>query len=293
MSKHNFFTCKHPILCLAMNTVSDLNLAIAVWQAGGFPSNALTMYFEPDGSINFKRLYEELDYFQNITGGNNIVFSVQEDKLAVPGVIDIYKRVSHCELLGRPVPKNIRYKNIEKIKSFGCKVIWKTVSFDQDVELYDGVIFKSKHAAGRIDNSALELDESLQKYLELFPDKHFIPSGGINSKQDVSHLLELGASAVGLGTLFAFAQESNVSYETKLRIVNSSSKDITQISSTHFPQNGIVFSDFKDNDDHNHTPSLLAGSKSPNQGHILISSKSVDQINGIKSVEQIIKELIT
>ena len=291
MSKHDFFTCKHPILCLAMNTVSDLNLAIAVWRAGGFPSNILTMYFERDGSINFKRLHEELDYFQNITGGNNIVFSVQEDKLAVPGVIDIFKRVSHCELLGRSLLKNTRYKNIEKIKSFGCKVIWKTVSFDQDVELYDGVIFKSKHAAGRVNNSSLELDESLQKYLELFPDKYFIPSGGINSKEDVRHLLELGASAVGLGTLFAFAQESNVSYETKLRIVNSSSKDITQISSIHYPQNGIVFSDFKDNDELNHTPSLLAGNRSPNEGHILISSKSVDQINSIKSVEEVIKEL--
>jgi hypothetical protein len=276
-----------------MNTVSDINLAIAVWRAGGFPSNVVNMYLEQDGSINFQRLHEELDYFQNVTGSNNIVFSVQEDMLAIPGVIDIYERVSHCEILGRSLSKDMRYKNIEKIKSFGCKVILKTPSFYKDVELYDGVIFKGKHAAGKVDNSSLELDELLQKYLELFPDKHFIPSGGINSKDEVDHLLELGASVVGIGSLFAFAEESKVSYETKLKIVSSSSKDITQISSTYYPQNGIVFSDFKDDDNNNHIPSLLAGTKSPNEGHILISSKSVDQISTIKSAEQIIKELTT
>ena len=293
MHCNDFFGSKFPIVCLPMNGVSNLALAVAVSNAGGFPSLALQMYVDQQNQFDLNRVFQDLEQFAETTKSTNLLFSVREDCLAIPQVLEIFKKVTHCELLGRPnLPYSQRIQNIDKIKSYGCRVLLKTQSFVSDLSIFDGVIFKSSDGAGRIDPTADSLETTLKKYRDLHPKKAIVPSGGISNSQQVKTLLDNGADAVGIGTLFALSEESCVSKETKLKLVSSSSQDIEHLPTNSSMLNAVIFSKVNDNDLHNHTPSLLLGIKSPNWGHIPMG-KGLDQVNSILPVKVIIENLMS
>ena len=102
MHCNDFFGSKFPIVCLPMNGVSNLALAVAVSNAGGFPSLALQMYVDQQNQFDLNRVFQDLEQFAETTKSTNLLFSVREDCLAIPQVLEIFKKVTHCELLGRP-----------------------------------------------------------------------------------------------------------------------------------------------------------------------------------------------
>jgi hypothetical protein len=80
--------------------------------------------------------------------------------------------------------------------------------------------------------------------------------------------------------------------ETKQKIVEAKSFDITTLSSDNLPQNSLKFTNWTETDDSNNTESLKAGIKNPTVGHIFVG-KSIDYVNEIKSVNNIVQSLIS
>jgi NAD(P)H-dependent flavin oxidoreductase YrpB (nitropropane dioxygenase family) len=272
-----------------MNGVSDLKLALSVFKAGAFPSLSLSSY-RNNGKINYNLLVNDLSLFQKISKGKNLLFSVPEDNLNSHDVLEALKMVSHCELLHRAeITTTQRKNNFEKIKNLGCKVLLKSTSYLDNLDFYDGLIFKSSKAAGRIGNTTDSLDVMLIDYKQKFPEKCLIPSGGIHSKSQILQLMEIGACAVGIGTLFAFSKESKVSEEAKLKVVSSFSKDVKEMVGKYNKQNALILSHVE-SEEMNHTESLYTGLNSGSQGHILAGT-AIDYIYSIKSVKEIINDL--
>ena len=152
----------------------------------------------------------------------------------------------------------------------------------------DVLILKGNEGAGRFLEDSHSLKELFAYMTNAFPSLSIIPSGGIKTAEDVEYYIDKNACAVGIGSLFAYSAESCVSKNTKNVIVESSWNDITRVKNKN--QNGIVFEEIA-SDDENNTMSLKLGIKNPKNGHVFVG-KSIDKIDSIKPVEEIVDELI-
>jgi NAD(P)H-dependent flavin oxidoreductase YrpB (nitropropane dioxygenase family) len=150
----------------------------------------------------------------------------------------------------------------------------------------DFLVLKGNEAAGTI-STELTLKESFKIMRDRFPSLDIIPTGGITCSEDIKYYIDKGASAVGIGSLFACSIESRISDMTKLKIVSSSKDDLSMIKNKN--QQGILFKEIETDNDNN-TNSLKLGIKGTQIGHIFMG-KSVDSINDIKSVKEIVERL--
>ncbi len=76
MTAHTeFFGSRHPILCAAMNQVSDAALAIAVHNAGAFPSLSIPNYIR-NGAFDMDAYERELRTYKEATGSDNLLLSI-------------------------------------------------------------------------------------------------------------------------------------------------------------------------------------------------------------------------
>jgi NAD(P)H-dependent flavin oxidoreductase YrpB (nitropropane dioxygenase family) len=294
MSVKNFFPTCLPIVCVSMRGISDVNFALVAAQSNVVSSIATNNYIDENtDTINISLLEDELVIFKKYFNDKNIIITIQEHRLEQNGIIDlIIKYATHCEILSRNISNLIRKNNFDRLTSAGIKLIGKAVNFSDNFDLYDGIIFKGKNAAGRIDTSNNDnLEDIVKKFVDMYPNKAIIPCGGIGNKQQIENLLKLGATAVGIGTLFAFSSESIISTETKEKIINSKEKDISLIDSNNLKQNAIVFSEWKGENDGNNTQSLKAGILNSSHGHIFVGS-AINNINSIKPFQTIVNELI-
>ena len=289
------FTSIYPIVCVSMNQVSDLNLALAVAKAGAVPSININIYRE-NNVINYAKANSDLDAFSSEIGNLNLIYAIKPYDLLDSNCVALLKRVSHCELVF--IPEENAYSIIRDLKNYGCKFLVKMVGYPNDIkesfvkELYDGVILKGPDTAGRTNVKIESIEMMLIKYKQLLPDHFLIPCGGIGTASRVKLMMTFGAGAVGIGTLFAASAESSVSMETKQKIVEAKSFDITTLSSDNLPQNSLKFTNWTETDDSNNTESLKAGIKNPTVGHIFVG-KSIDYVNEIKSVNNIVQSLIS
>lgn len=307
MSK--LFNTPYPIFCAAMNKVSDATLASAVWNAGCMPSLSLLNYII-DRKLNYDIMQDEVDKFKDLSPNGEFVLSVNSSSFTNDTFFNwaVHNNLTHIEV----IPDSLKLKGIEfeeeteqffsklqkhsvRYKLKNIKLIFKSLTrfliFELEKKfkgLFDAYILKGADGAGtvvdRLDNNTLLQDQ--KDILNKYPDCILITTGGVTCASDVKTYISQGASYIGIGTLFAVSKECKISNDTKQTILG---KSVERFKDTN--QNAIIFSKGIEEFDNNHTNSLTKGIQSPNEGHVFVG-KAIETITEIKSVKQIVSELV-
>ena len=304
------FQSKYPIMLAAMNKVSDLNLAVAASKSGIFPSISGFNYY-PGGQLKPSFLKKDLIKFNDLTGTNNLVLSIElRDLLREEVLEEIFssKMVSHVEIIdeskyiSKAINNNDNLKiekfldSISVLKSYDVNPLFKILAPAHWVHLPDsitniflGSVLKAHDASGSV---SLEKRQPLIKEFiflkNLSPNAVFIPTGGISTREQVASFINIGAEMIGIGAYFVTAEECSISKDVKNKIIQSSSSDINRFEDTN--HNALIFSKFI-KDDINHTKSLITGIQNPNSGHIYMS-RSIDNIKEIKPLKDLVEDLV-
>ena len=311
MTTHKeFFGCRYPIVAVAMNQVSDIDLAIAVAQAGGFPSISIFNY-ELKGTYNWKQIDTDLQRYKSVMNNCNLIFSIENNLLlntiSHKAIVDLVKkhRISHIQL----IPNIIRYDCKQEIKhcysilqDLGTKLIIKSISFPDHCDWFswadgrrtvDAVELKGPEGAGRVTNKNITLEQLIIECQTKFPNIPIIASGGIGTNDDVKRLLNLGVMAVGAGTIFAASTESPVSVKAKQKLIDATAQSLSKIDTffDHDNQNALKFGNFDQPDSFNNTKSLKSGVQNGENGHIF-AGHAINCIDEILPVDTIIQRLI-
>jgi len=306
----NFFGCRYPIVAVAMNQVSNVDLAIAVTRAGGFASISVFNYYVAKGVIGWDLVQSELQRYQDAIGNCNFIFSfdtgfIQGPRSQIVELISKFK-ISHVEIIGVDIDQqdSATLANIHHWLSYlqdnGTKIILKTVDYPHDARAWafwdngqrcvDAIGLKGPAAAGRVMETDLTLEQLVQQAVNDFPTIPVISVGGIGTKEDVQRLMDLGVMAVGAGTIFAVSKESPVSQEAKLKMISANSSQLSKLNTDNLKQNALKFSEFNQPDNTNNTLSLRAGIKTGTQGHIF-AGRAINDITEILPVNIIIESL--
>lgn len=289
--KRIVFNTKYPIVCVPMNQVSDIDLAIAVQKAGGVPSLSLFNFFK-NNQFDFESYKNELIRYKKATDSDILLLSVGGPLLLNKQIIDLYCELGfkHIELYHWLRTERLWPHIMERVKELRDKnvnIIYKMSTGQlKEFESYENIILKGPDGAGRIVEDAMSLDDGF-KYCKTNCKANLIPSGGIYSRQQVKDYLDNGAVAIGIGSLFAVSKESSISNDVKIKIINSTQNDLSL--NGPLKHRGLL-ANLSDNDDINLTESLRRGIDDPNNGVIYIG-KVIDYINDVLTVEQIIKNL--
>jgi NAD(P)H-dependent flavin oxidoreductase YrpB (nitropropane dioxygenase family) len=289
----NFFSCKYPIIAAPMNQVSDIKLAIACFEAGILPSLSIYSFVNKFGMSNHSEVDYQIKTFQDHTGSSNILLSLSKLDLLTESFFKIVEKnqIKFLELIAIDTSpftgyqENL-YSNYKNLNVFAFSK--RTNSSFEKLNFAKGVIFKGKDGAGRSEENLDPINE-IFKIQRNHPDLKIIMSGGIGCLDDVKRYLSIGCIGVAIGTLLAASEESCLSYETKIKIIESSWKDVTRMQTGAF-QNSLIFSKIEE-DDFNHTKSLKLGIQNASMGHIF-AGKGIDFIRSIRPVKDIIYELV-
>jgi nitronate monooxygenase len=317
MSHREFLGYENPIICLPMNRVSDIDLAIAVAKADCLPSIIMVSYSADEGNIFRERKFvKDMMKFRSMVGNCNIIVSMTDIFLETH-----YERISmmiklfgitHIEILPYYNNSNTseRFKkssyslkdyinNILKIKSTGCKVIVKCLAYPIEPisealakkDVIDAIIVKCAKGAGKVSPLHEDLVELVSKAKKRYPTVHIIASGGVSDSKEIQDCIRAGATAVGIGTIFALSRESKIDPETKQALISKTSQDITVMGKSGLGLNAIVIKEHDGPDDDNFSQSLEIGVKGAG-GHLYIGH-GINQVNEILSVSDIVKRLTT
>jgi len=283
---------QYPIIAMAMNQVSDLNLAKAVRAAGAIPS--LSIFNYEDSGIT--SLITDLDDYRETFGDLKILLSLGESEITNTDILNLIidNKIEFIELIpdGHAEPQyneentkktaqavQLLYKN-------NIKIFVKCLGFLNVMPGITGVILKGKEGAGRGTWSLHGLFDAIKTK---HPNLDIVVSGGIGTADQVKYYMDNGALAIGVGTLLAASEESLVSTATKLKMVNSDLTDIKRFDDAA-KQNALIFQK-QEIDDFNHTTGLSMGIRTSTEGHIFAGA-SIQQITEIKPVTDIIQMLV-
>lgn len=294
--------CKHPIVAVAMNKVSDLKLAIACTKAGIMPSmSAYNYYHIKDLGQRYVALMTDIGKFKAIFNHANFLLSISDSELKDSKLMDLFVKagVKHIELAPDfSVLTHEQWPEFSKIisdlKQLNVKVFLKCLVSEVvpglDFGDISGIVVKGQDAAGRFDTRKISLVDAVKEIRRNYPNLWIIPAGGVSTSEQLNELIEAGAVAVGFGTIFAASEESCISKETKLKMIGSSENDIKVLPQGEL-QKGIIFSKIEGEWDSNNTKSLKAGIASPTQGHIF-ASKAIESVKEILPVQKIVDKLV-
>jgi NAD(P)H-dependent flavin oxidoreductase YrpB (nitropropane dioxygenase family) len=288
----NIFDSRYPIVCSAMNQVSDLKLALAVHQVGCVPSFL-------DNDISQARQFistAESHKFILATRRNPPMQLMREIFDLKPAYIEIPAiRNSNNQARDMMADPAIRMY-IRTIKSMGIKLILKNYDVVENAsDLCDIVIVKGKGAAGT-NNKELGILDLVRKQVSLSNGVPIIASGTICSGTDIDNVLNAGASAVAIGTAFALTEESRVDIDVKKKLISSSVNDISNIQciesdTAHIHKNGIILGEMAPDDNiMNFTLSLRKGVQGADG--IIYIGHSIQHINSIVKVSEYVNELV-
>lgn len=291
MDYKEFFGCKYPIVAASMNQVSNIELAIACYNAGIFPSLPIYSYSLNNLNIDYLKLDSDIKYYQDKTGSSNIMLTAGVADVLYDDLFSIIikNKIKHIELLANDYSYNRETKNtyVEHYKSEGVKLIPKVLMFSQIITgNISAVIVKGKDGAGR---GIVDIDPIIEITKKTYPELPIIASGGISSREDIKKYLSMGSIAVCIGTLLAASNESPLSTATKQKMIESTYENVTRFK-TGSEQNALIFSHIE-NDDLNHTQSLIHGIKDPTKGHVF-AGKGIDHIKSILPVKDIVQLLV-
>jgi NAD(P)H-dependent flavin oxidoreductase YrpB (nitropropane dioxygenase family) len=295
------FNCKYPIACMAMNQVSDVPLAIAVRNAGCLPSLSIFNYYVKSGAFDTALFEQALKQYQDAVGDTSILISTDITVLVnLPLIVDLLLtyRVKAVEIIleyragSDPRHRAALPEVIARLRSNGTLVFTKTLFLGDTMPGIDGIVLKGPDGAGRGNTTGETLGQLFDQFKSISPSQRIITSGGVGTSAQLKYYIDRGAFGVGIGTMFAVSAESKISTETKLKLVAASAANVTQLNNgksiTH-GQNAVVFSSTS-NDNQNNTRGLMAGIRTPNQGHVFIG-KGIEHATEILTCEEIVKRL--
>jgi NAD(P)H-dependent flavin oxidoreductase YrpB (nitropropane dioxygenase family) len=309
----DYFNSKYPILCVGMNQISDINLAIAVKKAGAIPCLSAFNYFKNENEIDsylinqnvkmydtrwgkfvpylllkdimqYKSKFKELDLFISLNTEALMITEIQE--MLIEHKVRFIEFV-HTKFTTMDDEKYaINFLN--KLKDNGTKIFVKTLSLsNHNLYDFDGLILKGPQGAGTIVDTGLSINELFLKARKLYPNLKLIVSGGVSTNTEIKYYLDNGAVAVGIGTLFAVSSESSMSLETKIKMINLTSDNIQNLKKM-FTQNLIQFSKLENVLT---SDALKKGLDNPNEGLVFIGH-GINQITKILTVHEIIQALV-
>ena len=287
-----YLNSTHPILCVPMNQVSDLNLACAIHNAGAFPSFSCYNYYK-QGKLHLETFFNECKEFSNRTSSTDILLSLSWEDFLITEVQDflIKNNYKHIELFHRPHENsiwNLVEETVNSLTEDNFKIIFKILKVVKPISKYPAIILKGSDGAGRTIQDKGTLEENFLQIKKEYPNKILIPSGGIGNSQQVHYYLNNGAESIGIGTLFAASEESCVVQSTKETFINSTHKQLSTFGSLN--SQGIVFK-LDSNDNENMTKSLIKGVNNKNDGAIF-AGKGITDIRKIMPVKDIIEHLL-
>lgn len=314
----NFFNSRYPILEACMNGGSSLDLALACWDAGVFPS-LFCQYWAEEGDNRYSIIEETLKKFKKITGSCDIVLALDEKDLFDIKMINVIKdsKISHLEIFAKNIKNINEYQHLFNIfgkkyeeqllkilkKLHPIKFIWRVTNIPlKEKNFYHIPLHQENFAYGLKGSDSAGVNgkhttmELFLTYKKINPyAATLIPYGGIGTPKQVNEYISGGAIAVSIGTLFASSKESPLSLETKKIMVNSDKNNVIKLENTD--QNSLVIGDiedvYQDNSAWNRTESLKKGLYGDGkQGHIYVGS-AVEHITEIKSVKEIVEYLVS
>jgi NAD(P)H-dependent flavin oxidoreductase YrpB (nitropropane dioxygenase family) len=290
----------YPIVAMAMNKVSDLKLALAVRRAGAMPSLSVFNYYVAPEVIDRALLEHDIIAYRQVFGDADLLVSTSISALLNLKLTEMLARlqVKCVELIldddiTSRASEDLVQEQIQQLKASGVLVFTKTITESDILPNIDGIVLKGPDGAGRGNTSGTSLLDLYDDIHSRYPDLLIIPAGGISTSEHVKQYMDRGAWACGIGTLFAVTEESRVSMETKLKMVEATSKDIRQLANGSvdtFAQNALVFSTVE-NDNFNNTRGLMAGVRSPVHGHIFVG-RGIDNVTAIVPVKTVVENLI-
>jgi NAD(P)H-dependent flavin oxidoreductase YrpB (nitropropane dioxygenase family) len=289
-----FFDCRYPIVCAAMNQVSDAGLAIAVHNAGAFPSLSIPNYIKDNG-FDMQAYTSELHAYKEATGSDNLLLSVGSRLLLSDAVIRPFLDLGfrHIELFHwastEPGWKRVIERSRRLAGEMGVKFVFKISTGHVTETLdYPTVLLKGPEGAGRSADNAPPLPESFEFCRAHLPATNVIVSGGIWHADQVTDYLNHGALAVAVGSLFAASKESSVADSVKAQIIASASSDLQSKGGNNLRG---LFSKVAEGDNANLTRTLAKGIRNAGDGGVFMGN-AVDHITKILSVREIVERLV-
>ena len=297
-----FFNSRYPIMEALMNGGSDLSLALAVTEAGAFPS----YWYQSN-----EKLYTDIKEFIKCTGHANIVvggFTITQ--LADLEFLKMMNelKISHIEILATDystgnllsmskilsdIKLSMSLRFLKKTSKLMTR-IYQPVNCNLTNLFFDGYGVNGSESAGR--TGALSVSE-LFDIQQSTSKNYLIPYGGIGTPKQVRNYIDRGAPAVAVGTLIAASQESSLSIAAKQQIIAANSSNLTKLSDTG--QNTLILdTEFKksmpkNNDHWNRQNYLEQGLRGNGDEGLLYIGKGVDYVTEIKPVKDIIKYLVS
>ena len=302
MSK--IFQGQYPILEACMNKGSTVELAVAVHNAGGYPSLCSWTY---NGKSDL--MQRDLDRFVETTGSNRIHLSFELHEYSTSIVHNIIKSyaIPTIEIIYgdkntfRPTRSESELTEdlielLQPIKNMGTKIFKRMYdNVDQatmDQHLLDGFCIKGAESAGLTSHTPIK--ELFLRQRELTPGAMLIPYGGIGAAKQVKEYIDLGAEIVAVGTLLALSIESPMSTETKLSAIKAQSKDLKEFTHTvgnvERKQTALQFKPYRGPDDANGTMGLIRGLRGKETGHVYLGH-GIDHVTQLRSCQEIIQDL--
>lgn len=288
------FGCRHPLICAAMNQVSDARLAIAVHEAGAFPSLAVANYIQHN-RFDQVRYVKELRSFKSATHSEALLLSAGGTTLLSDVVVAPFLELGfkHFEVFHWDHEKRFWPRILERVKSLqrdhGATVIFKvgTDVAGEDIP-YPTIILKGPEGAGRAHEDALPLQSAFEHLSKQLPHTQIIASGGISQPHQVTDYLSRGALGVAVGTLFAASVESAIDWNVKQKIVAAHVKDLKRCGENRLRG---IYSGVLPGDTANLTRSLSAGVKGLKSGALFLG-EGVEQVTDILPVREIVRRLM-
>jgi NAD(P)H-dependent flavin oxidoreductase YrpB (nitropropane dioxygenase family) len=300
-----FFPSRYPIVEALMNHASDLRLAVAVAEAGAFPSLWL-----PETADEADACLTE---FAKLTGHCNVIVPIlpwQHNKdvdnffIENLDIMRVFRkhRVSHIEVLrldndgmdNDTIYKRAQFNKVCRVtKSLlpTVKLIMRIFDTVDDVSGIDAYAIKGKESAGKTGNWAVK--DLFVKKIQSGTQKHLIPYGGIGTPEQVGDYIKQGATAVAVGTLFAASLESPLSAEVKTKMINAGSVNL-DCSNQHFQNQLILDQENKiDNDDWNRSQQLKQSMTGAGDRGFIYAGRSIDHVNSVIPVKDIVEHLVS
>jgi NAD(P)H-dependent flavin oxidoreductase YrpB (nitropropane dioxygenase family) len=280
------FNSHYPIIAAPMNQVSYWEFAAIVSDAGAFPSISGYCYTDIDS------LVDAFENFVKTTKSNNVIAALDDFQIVNPKVINMLKslRISHVIRYKNEEYSLARQNNYEKMAiSILSNLPCVTINIHNIEKSNSQIHFlKGNNGAGR--SSSDPTKELFDRYRAKYPKLSLVPVGGIGSAEQVKYYIDQGAVAVAVGTVLAASKESCLSQGSKDAILAASSKDIVKLDDIN-KQKALVFKQFNQPDDSNHSMSLKTGIYDNGQSGHIFAGDAVDHIHSIQSVNEIIANL--
>ena len=303
---NKFFPSRYPIVAALMNQCSNLNFALAVADAGAFPSIGLTEqeYNVDKNKTAFNdRVDSILTEFIKCQGNSNLLVNVQVEQLL--NDLQLMRclhshRISHIEVWkGTCGPDGVKVRSLDSILAdpkinsaikflkSTAKILIRIYEPTDPNPLVDGFCIKGKESGGVTGN--WPVNELFDYLNNQNISTALIPYGGISTPLQVQNYINAGATAVAVGTVLATCVESPLSTEVKNKMISAS--NVINIQGQNQIILGEVVADDLDKDNWNRTRSLNQSIHGNGDKGFIYAGHGIQQVDRIKTIKETVEYL--